>query len=503
MSKQLLKWHNRLMWFGLATILCWAISGITHPIMAWFGPQASKMFPPRFQLQAEQVNRIEKIIREHNLQQAAVAKLVPGAAGPLLQVTENETTPRRYFALADSQEIAHQDVEQAKWLASYYSGRPIAQVQDVEFRSEFSSDYPRVNRLLPVYKVTMGQGGDSVSLFVYTENSALAAINNPFKESLQKVFQALHTWSWLDVSGHGRVVIIAFLMLTLLAMAVTGLLLVVKLPKRRIPDRNRRWHRWASYVLWLPLLGWSASGFYHLLQAQYVQPVSGVKLAQPVNLQNWLTANADREARQTNLQASLQQADAINALALVKTPTHSYRLSIAQPPKVATGIAQRKQRFGGAPTEKSALYINAHSGQLLDHTDKAQAIALLNQQFDVPPTVEQQTLVTRFGPNYDFRNKRLPVWQLDLADEYRTRLFIDPASSVLVDQNRAIDRMESWSFSLLHKWNLLRPLLGRQWRDMLIVVTLVAALVAALFGLKIYLVRRSKTRRAARATCGP
>lgn len=91
-------------------------------------------------------------------------------------------------------------------------------------------------------------------------------------------------------------------------------------------------------------------------------------------------------------------------------------------------------------------------------------------------------LITRFGPNYDFRNKRLPVWQIEFADEAQTQVFIDPTTSALVEQNQRIDRAERWSFSLLHKWNHITPLTGRFQRDVLIVVTLIACLIMGGFG---------------------
>ncbi len=498
MKQQLLQWHNKLVWFGLFSILCWAISGITHPLMAWFGPQSVQMYPPRFQLEATQIDNIEAIIRRNDLQQAVVAKLVPTSTTPMFQVTTNEFLPRRYFSLTTAEEVSNQDYEQAKWLASYYSGLDADQVTDVEFLTEFRHDYPRVNRLLPVYKVSIGQTNDALTLFVYTETNALASINNGSKQRLQSLFQAMHTWTWLDVTGHGRVVLIALLMLTLVTMAITGLMLVVKLPSRKIPDSNRRWHRWAGYLLWLPILAWSASGFYHLLQRQYVEPVSGVRLVKSMNLQDWLAQPGNAEQRNANLDKVLTGVGKINALSLVKTSgqSHDYRLSIApNPVEVANGLQQRQMRFDGISKERTALYLNSQNGHKLDHTDAAQASILLNQQFEQLPEIASQKLVTRFGPEYDFRNKRLPVWLVNLNDEYQTRFFIDPASNILVDQNRQIDRLESLSFSILHKWNLLNPVIGRQWRDILIISTLFVSILSTVFGLKIYLARNQRKRK--------
>ena len=56
-------------------------------------------------------------------------------------------------------------------------------------------------------------------------------------------------------------------------------------------------------------------------------------------------------------------------------------------------------------------------------------------------------------------------------------VFIDPANGALVDNTS-----EGLSFSHLHKWNFLTPLVGRQGRDGLVALVILAALGLAVFG---------------------
>ena len=107
--------------------------------------------------------------------------------------------------------------------------------------------------------------------------------------------------------------------------------------------------------------------------------------------------------------------------------------------------------------------------------------------------------VTRFGPDYDFRNKRLPVWRVDFAEEIGLRIFVDPTTGILVDQNRQVDRAESWSFSILHKWNHLNPLMGRFYRDVFIVGTLLICLVMTVFGIVMLLKNRKRKKQPTKA----
>ena len=85
-------------------------------------------------------------------------------------------------------------------------------------------------------------------------------------------------------------------------------------------------------------------------------------------------------------------------------------------------------------------------------------------------------VVTRFGPDYDFRNKRLPVWRVDYGAPVKASVFVDTASGVLVDRVADREKPERLVFSLIHKWNFLFPI-GRLGLNIV-----VAAFVIALIG---------------------
>ena len=104
--------------------------------------------------------------------------------------------------------------------------------------------------------------------------------------------------------------------------------------------------------------------------------------------------------------------------------------------------------------------------------------------------VEKATLVTRFGPGYDFRNKRLPVWQLDYGEPVNGTLFVDTTTGVLADRVMDAQKIERFSFSFIHKWNFLFPL-GREALNG-IVSAFVFALVVfmAILGLQMDIKRR-------------
>ncbi|WP_226703978.1 PepSY domain-containing protein [Microbulbifer elongatus] len=488
LKKQWLDWHSKLGWWALAGILIWAISGITHPMMAWFGPSAAKFFPPSVSLKASELGNLPALLADgEKVRGARVVKLVPSLGAPLLQVTHSDADPRRYYHLDSGREVIDGDLQQARWLAAYYSGRPAEEIADIQLQTGFDNAYPSVNRLLPVYRIRFG-GDDGLTLFIHTETAAMASMTDSSKTVMQGVFRQLHTFAWLDDLEYGRLILIGLLMLTLFAFATTGIALVFALKHRKIKDGKRRYHRLLGYLLWLPLLGWSASGFYHLLQSSLMEPVQGLRLGEAGEYRNltadfgWINALEGR---------------AVNSLSLISGANDAplYRVGLAPAESAAPG--SRNQRFDGRPSEVGSLFVDARNGQVLaEFDDREQAKLLASRLAGIQPEdIAGVKLITRYGPGYDFRNKRLPVWQVDVADADKRMLFVDPVTGVLVDQSRGIERAERLSFSLLHKWNHLTPFTGRQVRDYLIVATLLFLIASSAVGGVMLAGRRKKRAR--------
>ncbi len=489
MKRLLIKWHNALGWWALAGILIWGLSAIAHPVMSWFGPQSVNFFPPRMALSPDNLPVLSAwSMRSEVLSGAKVIKVVAGGSGPLIQVTRDKNQPREYFDLSTSSVLENQDVIQAQWLAAYYTGLSETDILEASFQTEFSEEYPPVNRLIPVYRVKFSDKAQTTA-YIYTETGALASLSNTFKNNVQWVFQNLHTFRWLDRFEFGRVVVIVLWMLTLAATAVVGFALVLALKSRKINDSNRRYHRWLAYVLWLPLLAWSSSGFYHILQSSFVAPPMGIRLGDTVSITESFSIEGE-------VLSELSQY-AINDMSLVFSENDQAYWRASVSPRRSEKPVSRKQRYGGKPTEKKSVYIpTSGSGNETPLDDQRFVVGLAKRYADVDDEdIGAVSLVTRFGPNYDFRNKRLPVWKVELNDGSGTWMFIDPRTGILVDQSRTIDRAERWSFSLLHKWNYLTPFLGRQLRDVMMVITLILIVLMSCFGAVLLVKCRKKARK--------
>jgi hypothetical protein len=515
------------MWFAAIGLLLFVVSALMHPLMVWTGPQTVQFRPPSLTLdqQKTQQQLAQGLTQLSNLDKTSIsiAKWIPTAQGAMLQVT-GETGARRYYPLSDEQS-EYSDAQQARWLAQYYTGET-REVDSLLYMDSFSTEYPSVNRLLPVFKV-LYKGDDQLSVFVHTETNALAAINNDWKRGLQTLFQWLHTWSWLEVIPELRVFIVAALMVCLLLMSVAGMVLLLLFKRRVSPRKSTAIHRLIAWTVWLPLTGLLFSGLYHLLQGAWVGDTAESRLltvssGQVLSSQSArlslgeLTDSDHKKATHTsavNVSAIAQslQGQAINSLSLLRfendwvlraSLAHKRR-PLATESEASSGehshhasddtksaLTLRNQRFDGHRSETGARFYSLQGQSRLALSDSRVVTSLARQWLGLPSSQNLAlSLVTRFGPNYDFRNKRLPVWQVDVGNEAGDRLFIDPVSGLLVDHQRSRSQWERWSFSNLHKWNPLVAFLGREGRDLLVVLVLFLIGALGWFGVRM---RRSR-----------
>jgi len=474
-------WHRLLVWPALLAIIVFITSAFMHLLLTWTGPQTAINKPPQQVFASTDVNAIPSILREHRIARADIIKMVPSAQEPLLQVTEDRTAPRRYFSLRTGKELPEQDEQQARWFASYYLNDASRVIQSITFQTEFDDEYPWVNRLLPVYKVVYA-GDDELTLYIHTETQALASISNHWKRNVQTVFRQLHTWAWLENYRHGRVILMMLFLSSLLAMILAGFSLLYLLRRNSQQKVSRRAHRVLAHVVGIPLLGFCASGIYHLLHSEYAEGSRDFNLSQPLMLESNLSTNMPLDALSDQSLHSISLITVGNQL--------FYRASVAAEAPAAAGEHDhhqvRQQRFDGIPKEQGGIYIPLGRSADAAMTDEQVARHLAMDHLKIgEDEIISVEKVTHFGPDYDFRNKRLPVWRIAIANAAQDILFVDVTSGLLVDRVNSASRMEGYSFSLLHKWNFLTFPLGREKRDALIALVLLGALVLAGLGVRL------------------
>jgi len=481
------KVHLFLFWPAILAMVIYIVSALAHPLMVWTGPQAKKMFAPSMNISNQAIQAIPSIVENNALtslstgSDATISKLVPYQDQVLLQVSQDTKQARQYFSTTTFEKIPNHDQQQAIWLAHYFYGKELP-IKSIELQTEFSGAYPAVNRLLPVYHIQFDTD-DNLSMYIHTETMALAGISNDWKRTLGFVFRNFHSFDWLNEAGVLRIMLVSALTALVFTMAFTGLYLLIKIKRKKNALKNnekqqpRRFHRLLAWITAVPLLMFSASGMYHLFMQAYAPNINDIQLPKNINFEHYqnVITLPDEVLNQT-----------INHVSLFDG---MYRISVSPNIKETNS---RTARFAGRSKEQSAVYIDAQTGKTLNKQDKQLAIFNAAKMIDADPIqVSQIQLIHRFGPTYDFRNKRLPVWQIDFNTQGQDRLFIDPVNNILIDQNQLASRLEGYSFSFLHKWNMLIPLAGRQGRDVIISIVLSLGLVLTVLG---YLIRKRKQK---------
>lgn len=479
---RMLRLHRALAYFGFAALLLWGCSGLLHSWITMFGVQQAVFSAPKRALNISEALPFEQILKMAGLRKAVAVKVVVGESDNLLQVTEHANQPRRYFDLKTGAELQGYDSVYAAYLARHYLNLHDSSIAKVEWVDQFSSQYPSVNRLLPVYRVQFDRD-DGLNAFIYTETGVLASVSNHTKQRVQTAFQWFHSWSWVPRFAETlRIGLIGVLVGALLLMSLSGLAMLILIRRKVRAKGAKGLHRGAAYFLVLPVLMFSFSGVFHLLQHGWPEDTSHLTMRKPMNLEQ-LKFPIHAEWKK------LTEQLLITSFSIVVNQANEpfYRLALPlQKGNVPTEEkAIRNARFDGVQHTGPALYINARHGTPWPEGDLEMAHQLAEQYTGLPRnTVKNVGLVTRFGSDYDFRNKRLPVWKFSYDAPFNASVFIDTATGTLVDRTNDSAKPELWVFSMFHKWSFLGPL-GREIQNMtMAIVVFLSIVLMACLGLK-------------------
>lgn len=472
--KSAINLHRLLARFAGIGLLVWGLSGMLHPLMTTLGPQQSVYRAPAAALALEGMLDPGEILRRAGIETAVAVQVVVTSHGNVLQVTETSMAPRRYFDVFSGDELLDHDRRYAEYLARHYLGSNIEprSVQTVSLQDNFDLEYPQVNRLLPVWRIDFS-GDDHLTAYVHTETASLAAVNDDFKRVMQTGFQWFHTWDWMpDRAGWLRVALITLLVGSIFCLCISGVVMLLRIHRKGAAPGLRGWHRFAAWVLVLPVLMLSGSGLYHLWLMAIDPPQSFMPHSAPLDLAG-LSLPLGTQWREVTEGLSVER------LSLVRNAEGEllYRLGLTAQGLAPEGDqAIRNARFDGVPATGPAQYLDAESGKAWQPGDQELAMQIAQSATGLPRSaLTDSALQTRFGVDYDFRNKRVPVWRLSYGEPHNIAYFVDTATGILVDAVESHEQPERLSFSLLHKWSFLM-MIGRDVQNVAISVAVVAAI---------------------------
>lgn len=488
-----LSWHYRL---GLVTcvgILLWGLSGLSHPLMSRLQPKPVAFTAPAQALDLQQAQTPGTVLTAYGIQRLQRLAVITLDGKAYFRVSTDSQKPARYFALADGQELADGDARYARALASHYTGLPLQSITEARFVTAFSDDYHGVNRLLPVWRVAFS-GNDGLRAFVDTDQARLATLVDDRRYMLTRLFRFGHNWAFADSMPSLQLGLMASVLAIALLSAGSGLYLYAQ--RRRQAAQYpplRRWHRRLGLLVALSTMLFTGSGMFHLFMSFQQERTAQASFSPEI----LTTQLANRSWQQLSEHTA-------NRLDLVSDGQHPFWL-LQQVPARSQVAA-----LANAHTHHDHAH-HARPGLQLLPADEGTAVLtdamLITQHWAAtyarrsPGDIHRVEMISRFGGEYGFVFKRLPVVKVQFTGPGNPRYYIELATGALAAKVTDLDAAEGWTFAYLHKWNFAEA--NKDVRDALVMLFALGNIVVALLGLVMFARRPTTPLRRRAGTAAP
>ncbi|MGH1334637.1 MAG: hypothetical protein ACRBFS_00810 [Aureispira sp.] len=469
MMKSLYKWHHRLGLLVTLPILGWCISGLTHPIMANF----FKIRPAHrtIEVQAPQLDStalpLKDILERQEIQSFQQVRWMRYGGQPYYQIIQPKQTAV-YLHQETGAVLEEGDKVYAQALARHFLGDSSSAIVGIERIEQFTGEYRFINRFLPVYKVSFDRA-DGMDVYVSTESSRLGTMNNNLRKNSMAIFGALHNWDFLQAWPNTKTGLMMLFMLLGFLTAVSGLWIYgvqwKHFSEKRPNARHRRWHRRLGLMVAISTLAFTFSGGYHAFaktqqeQPQVVPPPM-YRPADVVQLPVLKVKFADRP---------------VGNVSLVKIEEETF--------------FQIQWLLQHEPTG----YFNAKDLQRISQGDEQYALAQSKLYTRLPDDLVVNTEpIVKFGGEYGFINKRLPVRKVTYRTPEKHTVYIETSTGAVAAVIQNSKRLEALSFLMLHKYHFLDTPLGKKGRDVVIVLVVLAIMGVHLLGVVLWWRHRKK-----------
>jgi hypothetical protein len=514
------RWHRVLGLITVVPVIMWALSGLSHPLMSnLLRPAIAHETVPTPPLAPTALAvPVAQVLARHGLAAVQNLRVVQYHRQPTYQVTDFRGR-LRYFSAATGQEIPDGDRAYAEDVARYLLADSTSAVASAERLTHFTGEYKFINRLLPVWKITLARP-DGMAVFVETGQSRLGTFNNHARATFLWVFGMLHNWDFLDVLPRPLHLGIMLVFTTTIWLSTLSGLVIYGFVRRKLRQPRsaqdgvgwlRRRHRtlglWVAFVTFT----FALSASYHLLQkftpdrrdaVARVSAFAATELAWPLT--------------------EALAATPVQRVSLARVGGQPYYRLVSQGADGQPAVQYRSTRNGQPLPDGEVRYARELGEEFMTrlHGQATPATATGASEDGAlpdccaPPSLTAETattvgtpaagpapaaaslgspeLVTKFAGEYGFVNKRLPVIKLTFAGPGRPALYVEPATGRLAAFVTDGDRREGLSFAVLHKFFLM-DWAGKNVRDAVAILSALGVLVVTLYGFVLLLrTRRQK-----------
>lgn len=492
MYKLLYKWHKLVGLVVCVPIVLWALSGLLHPVLRLTKPvlatekysqsplmPGSMMIGPKAALDKYAITDI-KNIRVISIQARHYYR-VNMVDGSIV-----------YFDTQSGDQLVDGERRYAEFLARHYLGDQDVAVTRIETVSQFSTEYPPINRFLPVWRIDLARD-DGLRLYVDTESSRLVSSVDNLRAELLWWFGALHNWSFLEQGNWLRIGIFLAAMLAMFAIGMMGMVLYAlryQCMKKASNDKSRSgvayFHRSIGLLISLSTLMFSFSGGVHVWH----------KLIPDARYAHYIEDLFAVDEMDTGIEQAIltsQQQGVVSAVSMVRVANEPYYRLVHGAGKHVNMNHSGHTRSGNELDKwPSITYVHSQDGTVLAEAEYLYAQQLTHRISGLDENqISTIQPVTRFNQEYGFIDRRLPVVRVNYETAGNPAYYVDPATgrlAAMVDDGR---RFEKFIFQTLHKWRFADNL-GKNGRDAFIAVFILLNVMVTILGVALYVSRRRR-----------
>lgn len=521
--KNIYKWHRTCSLIITIPVLLWALSGFMHPIMTNLRPAVKTQGIPVVPIDSSKIKlSLQQVLKQNKIDSIYSVRLVHIDTNWFYQVKTGRKYDLKYISAKNGNILTRGDWLYAQYIARFFlegapknvksnmpaMEMPVSQpmsdgmdccgeaasavlnhktgapIGGASLITKFDEEYKPVYCLLPVYRVAFKRD-DNIRLYVETGLDRFAVAVDRNRAAFTTFFDLVHTWGWIDFLGRGRLFVEMLFTGLGFITALMGIYIFFVTKSKKVPGKQlikaRRNHRYTAIVASLFTLMFTFSGCYHAfsklsLKEKIVKSVQPAFACSAVDLD---LARLRRIVRKPITNIGLVRLDG-------KTCWQVYLQSKKN---------RKRKDLMKAMSADAALvtYINAADYSVLPNGDERYAESLADQ-FRGSHQIVSTELITKFNDEYNFTDKRLPVWKVSYPFNHNERLYVETSTGVLAKQTNDTELYEGYSFALFHKHHYM-DFGGKATRDISTMVGSALQIMMVVIGLLFYFKWRKRKKR--------
>jgi hypothetical protein len=226
-QRNMYRWHRIIGIIALVPTIFWTASGVMHPFMShWFKTKIANEF-----YKAETVKKTDvklsagQVLTQNQITSFKNIRFAKFGEQSYYQVKDTKGN-LLYFNTLDGKPLLNGDVLFAEQIARFMLADSTSKITSIEKLTEFTEEYPYVNRILPAYKVSFDRL-DKMDLYVETEQSRFIVFNDTKRKVFIKIFDIFHNWDFLNAISNNtiRIIVMIIFLTIIIASAIGGLVI--------------------------------------------------------------------------------------------------------------------------------------------------------------------------------------------------------------------------------------------------------------------------------------